>query len=251
MADRRPPTHRPPTTARLVKLSKKMIISDTHEFIFIHTFKVAGSSVKAALKPYATTAKSAVGWRPFLDRQLVRLGLKGESSYPDHHITATEARREYPTEWANYFTFAFVRNPWSWQVSLYSYMRQHPHHFQHDLVQSMDGFDEYIDWRVREDKVLQSDLVCDAEGAILADYVGRLVTIRDDFATICDHLGLDASLPHENPSEHRDYRTYYTDRTRQLVAEHFRPDIERFGYDFDGVRDPSPIVSSPRLGDTA
>jgi hypothetical protein len=222
-----------------------MIISDAEEFILVHNFKVAGSSVKAALRPYATTAKSAVGWRPFLDRQLVRLGLKKTPSYPDHHTTAVEARRTFPDEWTDYFTFAFVRNPWSWQVSLYFYMRQHRFHYQHDLIQSMDGFEEYVEWRVTEDKVLQSDLVCDEEGSILTDFVGRLETIRDDFATICDRLGLDATLPHENQSSHRDYRSYYTDRPRRLVAEHFREDIERFGYEFEGLRDTRPVVSLP------
>jgi len=29
-----------------------------------------------------------------------------------------------------------------------------------------------------------------------------------------------------------DYRDYYTEKTRRLVAEHFREEIERFGYSF-------------------
>ena len=41
-------------------------------------------------------------------------------------------------------------------------------------------------------------------------------------------------LPHLNQSVHRDYRSYYNERTRALVAENFQPDIERFGYSFDG-----------------
>ncbi|MCS3642218.1 hypothetical protein GGP51_000690 [Salinibacter ruber] len=30
-----------------------MLISDSYEFIFVHDYKVAGSSIKHALRPYA------------------------------------------------------------------------------------------------------------------------------------------------------------------------------------------------------
>jgi hypothetical protein len=219
-----------------------MIISDEKTFIFVHNYKVAGSSVKDALQPHATPSKSASSWRAFLDRQLVRIGLKGEPSYPDPHMQAVEIQEAFPEEWSEYFTFAFVRNPWAWQVSLYFYMKQEPKHFQHELVQSLEGFDEYIEWRVQEDKRLQSDNLCDDEENLLVDYVGRLETIREDFGAICDILNLNASLPHRNRSSHRDYREYYTDQTRSLVAEHFQEDIERFGYGFDGIGEPAPIV---------
>jgi hypothetical protein len=115
-------------------------------------------------------------------------------------------------------------------------------HDQHDLIASMDGFDEYIHWRVNSDKHLQSEFFCDAEGRVLVDHIGRLESIREDFQTICEQIGIEANLPHKNASSHRDYRTYYSDDTRELVADHFQEDIERFGYCFDGVRDGTPIV---------
>jgi hypothetical protein len=36
-----------------------------------------------------------------------------------------------------------------------------------------------------------------------------------------------------NVSVHRDYREYYTPATRDLVAQHYRQDIDLFGYQFD------------------
>jgi len=39
-------------------------------------------------------------------------------------------------------------------------------------------------------------------------------------------------LPHVNKSHHHDYREYYNNHTRQLVAEHCKTDIELFGYEF-------------------
>jgi hypothetical protein len=63
--------------------------------------------------------------------------------------------------------------------------------------------------------------------------VGRFERINEDFAQVSNKLGLDLVLPHENATAHRDYRTYYDDRTAALVAEAFAEDIDRFGYSFD------------------
>ncbi|WP_251951878.1 hypothetical protein [Salinibacter ruber] len=39
----------------------KMLISDSHEFIFVHNYKVAGKSIKNALEPYAKSAFERLG----------------------------------------------------------------------------------------------------------------------------------------------------------------------------------------------
>jgi hypothetical protein len=211
--------------------SARMLISDRHQFIFVHLYKTAGVSIKEALRPYAD---SHVDRAFFGDRVLHRIRLKRIEPYPPH-LKAYEVRERFPDEWGRYFTFAFVRNPWAWQVSLYSYMRQRERHWQHDIATSFSDFEEYLEWRVAEDKHLQQEFLCDWEGNIMVDFVGRVETIEKDFEHICDTIGVAASLPHKNKSKHRNYRDYYDGYTRALVAEHFAPDIEQFGYDFDGV----------------
>jgi hypothetical protein len=42
-------------------------------------------------------------------------------------------------------------------------------------------------------------------------------------------------MEHYNGSKHRDYRSYYDEETKQMVANHWKEDIERFGYTFDGI----------------
>ncbi|MCS4086131.1 hypothetical protein GGQ10_000930 [Salinibacter ruber] len=169
-----------------------MLISDSHEFIFFHNYKVAGSSIKHALKPHAQSAFERLGW---VQRQFVRLRLREIPHYP-HHLTAREIRNDHPEEWHRYFTFGFVRNPWAWQVSLYFFMLESEDHHQHDLIASMEGFDEYIHWRVNEDKNLQSEFFCDADGRVLVDYIGRLESILEDFQAICEQIGAKTSLMH-------------------------------------------------------
>lgn len=192
-----------------------MLLSLRHKFIFIHIYKAAGTSVTHALRPFAR--------EPLLRRRSV-------PKLPDH-ITAEELRETIGELFDRCFKFAFVRNPWDWQVSLYHYMRQTRKHPQHLLVRGM-SFEDYIRWRVTEDKHLQKEFVTDAAGKTIVDFIGRFESLETDFAAICAKVGIAAALPHRNRSRHDDYRKYYDAATRELVAEHFRDDVELFGYSF-------------------
>lgn len=218
-----------------------MLISIRHRFLFLHNYKAAGSSVTRALRPFAyeDPAVILVTWnlhtgRPRLDTA-VDWALRKSRLFRrfKHHETARDLERMLPpSHWKHFFKFGFVRNPWDWQVSLYHYMLERPDHRQHQLVKSMSGFDEYIRWRVSEDLHLQQDFFKDSSGTLCVDYLGKLETIDEDFREICLRIGVAASLPHANRSAHSPYREYYDDRTRQLVADAFAPDIERFDYSF-------------------
>ena len=78
--------------------------------------------------------------------------------------------------------------------------------------------------------------------AIVADCLSRVECLFDiarfenldhDWPEICRHIGVEPfSIAHENKTDRRDYRSYYTDETRELVARRFARTIERFGYEF-------------------
>lgn len=208
-----------------------MLVSHRHRFIFIHTYKTAGTSVRRALEPYVEAR-----WHYRTARLTHRLGIAFPRIVP-FHLTARQVRERVPRDvFDRYFKFAFVRNPWDWQVSLYHWTMSHPQHFQHDLVRGLGGFDGYIRWRADGNAVLQKTLIGNREGRLLVDHVGRMETIHDDFAEICRIVGISGvQLPHKNRSFSRDYRTYYNDETRDLVARAFAEDIKRFGYTFDGL----------------
>jgi hypothetical protein len=207
-----------------------MLISEKHNYLYIHVYKVAGQSVKLALRSQEHPRLPALVGTPLA--KLVESPMAYTFRPLGPHASAREIRDWLGEDaYGSLFKFAFVRNPWDWQVSLYHFIQQNKLNHQRRLVSSM-SFDEYIDWRVTEDRHLQSEYLCDRHGEVLVDFVGRYERLPEDFATVTSRLGLQASLPHVNATDHRDYRSYYTDLTRALVADAFAEDIERFGYTF-------------------
>ena len=203
-----------------------MIISHRKRFIFIHIYKVAGTSVRDAFSPYAD-----ITFRKYTLRRLLYVMRLAKA--PEEHITTLELSARLPSSiFDSYFKFAFVRNPWDWQVSLYHYILSHPLHPQHRKIKALGSFRSYINWRIKSGVELQKSFVCDKDGRLLVDFVGRYETIAEDFEVICDRIGISASLPHKNPSNHRPYRNYYDAELARMVAEHYREDIEYFNYKY-------------------
>ena len=209
-----------------------MLISHSKNFIFVHNYKVAGTSIRYALDKYA-------------DRSFIRASIKSKlnhlvGKYPNIysenfnlHSKALELKDELPEEiFSSYFKFGFVRNPWDWEVSLYTYMKKKKDHRQRDVALGFKDFDEYIDWRVNEDLHFQKDFFYDKQGNKLVDYIGKFETIREDFGHICKKIGIEGiELPHTNQSKKQSYLTYYSEKTLDIVYEALKPDIELFGYE--------------------
>ena len=207
-----------------------MLLSYSHKFVFIHIYRVAGTSIVKSLEKCAK--------EPVMRRLLGQLRVGGIVPYSrwktfPSHIKARELRKQIPEGvYDNFYKFAFVRNPWDWQVSLYHYMLRDTAHLQHALIKSMKDFDEYIDWRVSSEKRLQKDFVTDRNGELIVDFVGRYESLLEDFQHVCETLKVTASLPHLNKSPHMDYRSYYTSNSIKIIEENFKDDIEFFGYSF-------------------
>lgn len=205
-----------------------MLISHNHKFIFIHVYKVAGTSVRTALQRFTHT--------PSKKNKLRSLLLLSPSIYNtdfDGHVSASSLKTRLPSKvFDNYFKFAFVRNPWDWQVSLYHFALQTPEHHQHQLIKNMQSFDEYINWRVNEDLRLQKDFLYE-EDSLLVNYVGKMENLESDLSAVCKKIGLPIiSVPHKNQSKHKSYKEYYGSSTRRYVEEAFAEDIRTFDYSF-------------------
>lgn len=218
-----------------------MLISYQHRFIFLHVAKVAGISIRNAIQPYVQEPERFKIKRPpkIVNGKSNPLYEMWESSLT--HLKAREVKKELgEDEYNKYYTFAFVRNPWDWQVSMYHFLLQEKENTRYELVTSMRGFDEYLEWVVVTDNPypkgackFQIDMINDEQGNRIVHDVGRFESLAQDFNRICQTIGIDARLPYLNHSKHNDYRKYYTPALVDLVAEHFKRDIEPFEYTFE------------------
>lgn len=132
----------------------------------------------------------------------------------------------------SYFSFAIVRNPWDWQVSLYTYALRNEKHGQHKMTNEFGGFDNYIEWRCDGEATNQKDFIYTEEGTQLVDYIGRFEALDRDFETICSKIGVTANLPKINVYKEKEYKEYYNKHTMELVRKTFESDIHLFNYDF-------------------
>jgi hypothetical protein len=217
-----------------------MLISYSHKFIFFHVAKVAGLSIREVLGEFAQEPETFKIRRP--PKQLgVRLNPLYEMwESVVIHARARDAKKELPEDvYNNFYKFAFVRNPWDWQVSMYHFLLKETTNIRYELIKSMNSFEEYLEWVIRTDNPypkratkLQNEMITDDNGNLVVDFVGRYETLAQDFGYVCQILKLPISLPHLNQSTHRDYRSYYNVRTKKMVAEYYQADIELFGYTF-------------------
>lgn len=149
--------------------------------IFVHIPKAAGISVSRALFGCG-------------------VGLKTVSDY----------RRIFADDFWRYFKFTVVRNPFSRVVSAYEFLKRGGHpawpddrRYCDEVLSEYKGFEDFIleelDQAVEEQVHFRPQvnfLTLDEELAV--DYVAQLETLETDFEVICEHLGVERELPHEN-----------------------------------------------------
>ena len=156
------------------------------------------------------------------------------------HLTAREyVRLGYVDEvdWQDWFTFAFVRNPFDKLVSEYEYKEySQSFSFKSWLLTLFpkhrdDRHDLGVD--LHRHVMPQHQFICDAHGKVLVDFVGKMERLDEDFATVCERLGLPVKpLERHNASKRKHYRDYYDDETQDWVRRRYAKDLELFGYYF-------------------
>ncbi len=197
------------------------------DYIFIHVPKSAGQSVSKRL---GGVTRGIPGHAPlfFLDEDLRR----------------------------NRFAFGFVRNPWDRMVSVYAFLcskKNKPgeslryqqeireHGFRRWLLEGAFYQQQDQLWQTPGlEPIQRRSQMFWLEGC---DFIGRVETVEEDFARIRDRIDLrqgwlrriwgTPEMPHKNRSQRAQYRDYYDSETRDFVAQHFEPEITRFGYEFE------------------
>lgn len=204
------------------------------KFIFIHIHKVAGKSISRALEK--NLFPSIINSNDFLHYHYKKRFLSSSIIYENEsiskHSKAIDYKNYLNSDYDNYFKFAFVRNPFDWQVSLFHYMKQHKEHFQHEIVKNMN-FPNYIEWRCSEDLNYQSDYIVDSKDNIIVDTIGKFENIKDDIKIIENNIDFNLQIPHINKSNHRHYSSYYDKFSKNLVIKNFEKDFHLLKYSYN------------------
>jgi len=73
----------------------------------------------------------------------------------------------------------------------------------------------------------------DGRYRVMVDLVLRLENLAEDFAILCNRLGIPSiEPPLINASQRGHYRSYYNDDTASIIADVYSVDIELLGYKF-------------------
>ena len=190
--------------------------------VFIHVPKTAGVSITRAI--YHRTV-----WCHFTLPQLLKYGDEDIVKLP---------------------RFAIVRNPWDRAVSAYHFAKlggtpggaqmQHKQRYRDD---DFETFDTFVRQYLAVNDVWKLDGVFRPQSYYLGppapdsfDYIGDFDYMPETEQWLNQKLGRPVRLSHSNATDdakyQAKYRTFYSRETRKIVAEAYRCDIDRFGFEF-------------------
>ena len=170
------------------------------------------------------------------------------------------------------FKCAFVRNPWDKALSEYShYYYQHSIDFE-DYINRLEKIVSFINenfvfdfsdvfyekysnlmistlnevnhkWILNPEAIdartwvdphffPQHLFIYDEFDNQLIDSIGRFENYETDAQNILNSLGVVGAIPHSNSSTHKNYRDVYSLKTRDIVYNLFKKDIQTFDYTF-------------------
>ena len=208
-----------------------MLISFPKRFVFVHIPRCAGNAVTQALQPFCTRGP----W---------------EGDRESKHFSVLQIQNHFldQARWKQFYSFAITRNPWDQIHSDFFYTRSFIRQTEGIIDQTWVAkirrcasisFDKFVELRCEGEPCSLVQYYCLDQNQELA--VGEVLAyeeLAEQWPRLCERLGIpNAHLAPINQTKQsgkrrQNYRLAYSRKSRELVAEHFRYDIEKFGYQF-------------------
>jgi hypothetical protein len=186
-------------------------VFDHHKAIFVHCPKTGGTSIEQTLK--------------------------SPSQVCGGHTSAQAYRHHFPDKWESYFTFGFVRDPFSRFISAYTYLKQCPVHpaLGNQKVHSC-SFPSFLDALEEDSGILrrivhltpQNTFLCDENGCVMMDKIYPFEDLSRSWVDICHVLGVGKPLPKMNVSRPMEFSPCDLERAREVVLRLYAEDYRVF-----------------------
>ena len=187
------------------------MISLEKKFIYIHIPKTGGTSICEALKEYET---------PMLSQ----------------HAKLREYEKE-GVDLNSFFKFTSVRNPWERMVSWYLFdQRDKPIIYKNSFNLFLNTISNQLnrDHNNSSQFSPQVDFIKKTDREIDIDFIIRFENLQEDFNGVYNKIGIpEITLPKLNVSgDSTNYKSYYSNYTKNFIGELYKDDIEYFKYVF-------------------
>ncbi|WP_319548767.1 sulfotransferase family 2 domain-containing protein [Desulfogranum marinum] len=223
------------------------MISHKHKCIFIHIPKCAGTSIEKAFghfEEYSGDNKQdhrsirmlePINSRCFASKEnskeFIKRFWRQIKPSPNPRSRYTVSREQY----ADYFKFTVVRNPWARAYSWYKNVMRDDSHLKKMRISREISYYDFLE-RFKYKKCLRAQTfwIKNYNGDIPLDYIGRFENLANDFEKACNLMKIESlKLPHELKGGVDNYQEAYDSKTRDLISRIYREEIELFGYSFD------------------
>ncbi|MEL7003490.1 MAG: hypothetical protein AAFN93_12255 [Bacteroidota bacterium] len=227
-----------------------MIISHKYKFIFIKTYKTAGTSLEMFLGHHCGPKDIVTPIYPFVDSHKPRnyRGLRQfkERTYSAvykkkfnlrdfvlpikfyNHMSASLVRNRINKNiWNKYFKFCIERNPWDKTLSHY-----------HMLNHRADGKLSLDDYFEKQDFCLNYPLYLDDDGSMLVDKVIDYKNLNTELSCVFERLNIDFSGSLEARAKsnyrknNRPYQEVFSGKQKDIIAEKFQREIMLHEYTY-------------------
>jgi len=220
------------------------------DFFWLHIKKCGGQSFrKTFTPPYVQTDREVQPkpfiavpkeeWNDVLNNYRIPLG---EYDYKRALFAKTHLYSD--EEFEAMFKFAIVRNPYDRAVSNWKYLMNRQFLYPRRMYMKL-SFEKFLKeipkfWIDKSDRHIATHTapiwgdVTDENGKLLMDALLRLENISDDIHILKDKLGWNVDqFSHINKNRRStDYRKFYNKKTRRLVEELYKDDLEFLNYDY-------------------
>lgn len=194
-------------------------MTSNRKFIFIHISKTGGSSIHKMIEDHKK-------------QNNIPPECRSAHRFMDADSEVDGLTKRVDVFYADYYKFAFVRNPWARIASGY----------YHQIQEKRDKDGNFANFikRIQNPKIsffyrTQFSWIA-PYGSIGVDFVGRYENYEKDLDHVCDILGMENTVKTQNIRTlffgKYNYKDFYTPALVEKVRVMYEEDIDFFGYKF-------------------